>query len=402
MTPNVIHDAPEPHQERPLINFVGGSKSVAASTTAFATANPTTISSGPSPTASAIASQIPVNPQVMAIFLQQLPQQPVNPAHPVLCSLAFPGNWVWALQYFERPSEQRANDPATDPTLDQVIGDREHWISSLLSALFQIEDAYEAADSHEADLFTRYRGAPNPRAESICRDIFITLLDQVKNGYRGPQSKLLQLLNCGSEENRAADRGCCSEERVKSIVSTMTSSKLLCSKLLGEYAHAYVVDLVRFPRTLGEVYRLETCTRTAQRDLPIRSGGQLPAVPTVQFDTLARVETYHPVPRISLFRSRHGAPDTSHTAERLALAPSVERKRRRNSAPDSTFTAGPGSKRVRTVLNLANTPNHTHLPGPVTGLIAQEYAKFSAKRDIEEAKRKEKGKRRTGERDKGQ
>ncbi|KAF2871363.1 hypothetical protein BDV95DRAFT_636175 [Massariosphaeria phaeospora] len=133
------------------------------------------------------------------------------------------GNWQHASDYMSRVRERPDIDPTDDDSILQVVSNREFWTGELYHAMMNLADVKDNDGSSDVRRFVN--GAYDARdVEAVCRAIFVAVLDQVVNGYRGSRAKLME------DEDTAEDdrRGSCLT-RIVNVVTVLRASRKLFS-----------------------------------------------------------------------------------------------------------------------------------------------------------------------------
>ncbi|KAF2121060.1 hypothetical protein BDV96DRAFT_594312 [Lophiotrema nucula] len=306
---------------------------------------------------------------------------------------------------------------ANFPSLPQLLP-----VGELSAAMFNTVAAYELPGSQDLLMFGGTKRLPQEKVEVTCREIFVAVLDQVVNGYRG--NYLRSLTDTERKDLVAVDHGCSCFERVMNVVTALKNSERLCHDVYDN--PSLVLDLVRAPLVVDVLYKelsiamvvhIYHCTlirisgltlvqthrsssRAADHTMPITRTHALASVGftdtgmVVANDTLA---DQHSSVLSAFCKSARPIPEVSSLA--CNSMPSVpnqlpqtkERKRRRRDDP-SNVALESAPKRAHLISAAFNLPadlvRTMYAPLP-PGLITKGYNKFETKREEEETRRNE-------------
>lgn len=138
--------------------------------------------------------------------------------------------WQQARDYRRQVYEPPYLDPHTDESIASVEANAEFWVHLLIRAILNTTDVKDTATSHHLRLFSSSHIDP-VLIEACSREIFTTLIDRCKNGFRGPPAfnKALK-----ASHQLEPDRTATCEERMRCVIKVLSWNKRACKDVMYE------------------------------------------------------------------------------------------------------------------------------------------------------------------------
>ena len=169
------HDAPQPISSRSIATADNNSEQrdmAPEQTQESVGKSPNNVHAAP-PSATQLPSLVlPAAGQDLVQYLDGLTQakDPIDSS----VQLRFTNNWKGAFDYKRRVVEQPDQAPANDPTITQVLVDREYWVAEFYTAMVNLDGVKDREGSYE-----RKRMEPGKyderQVEAVCREIFVSI-----------------------------------------------------------------------------------------------------------------------------------------------------------------------------------------------------------------------------------
>lgn len=150
-----------------------------------------------------------------------------------------PTQLVWendhsgALLYRRRVTQPAKFTRPDDTTIDQVIANREHFVSEMVQAVYNMEDIHDNLTFRAAAMFVI--GSTNQVSghdvEAACRLLFDIIIDRCENGYRGPAS-----IDRNLQKGDRIDRDGTCEARMQNVITALRDWKSVCKEILSSDA----------------------------------------------------------------------------------------------------------------------------------------------------------------------
>lgn len=141
-----------------------------------------------------------------------------------------PDRWHQAREYRRMVHQPPYINPRTDRTIANIEANAEFWVSQLMRSMLNTICVKDRDSSHAKRVFLP--GGYDPLLiESACREIFLSLLDRCRSGFRGPPS-FNKALKPGRELD--ADRSATCQERLQNVVRVLMWNKRACKDVLYE------------------------------------------------------------------------------------------------------------------------------------------------------------------------
>jgi len=138
--------------------------------------------------------------------------------------------WVHAREYRRKVHEPPQVNPHDDPTIAEVEQNAELWVSELVTAMANTESVKDTETSHARRMFLSDNLNPL-LIEATSREIFTSLIDRCKYGFRGPTSfnKALK-----PHKDSESDKTALCRERMENVVDVLAVNKRVCKDVLYE------------------------------------------------------------------------------------------------------------------------------------------------------------------------
>ncbi|KAF2703662.1 hypothetical protein K504DRAFT_538758 [Pleomassaria siparia CBS 279.74] len=283
-------------------------------------------------------------------------------------TIHFANDWASASEYKRKVTILPGLSLASDPTVQQVLIDREYWVQEMVKGISNLQNIKDKKGSVESKRFAAGKDDPR-RLEAVCRAIFATLVDQITNGYRGYKNALLTL----------DDQQMSCLTRITNVVNALKEDKRVCRDVIDNDSR--ILDLVYAPLA---------CARAK---LEIAKNNEIKKAALVKKDsTLNQLQTSlsndaapaisAPAPPMGSSRSalvssdRFLLTDVANTTSADDIPPSVGRSKPLSLAPDSaSATPVPKPKRIRKSKSATPDPVATTpiTPAPIPKRSRQSY-----------------------------
>ena len=139
-----------------------------------------------------------------------------------------------AHDYWRRPRKAPQVDPASDPSIAQVLAHREHYIALMVSAMYDQSDAQDYPNSTDCKLFTyNGPGAISPYdVEATCRALFDATIDRCRYGFRGWPLKHDDTVTKPRKLAAEQDQTGNCVTRIENVISCLRNWKTACRDVL--------------------------------------------------------------------------------------------------------------------------------------------------------------------------
>ena len=138
--------------------------------------------------------------------------------------------WAQAREYRRKVYEPPQIDPYRDPTIAEVEENAESWVIELVTAMSNTENVKDSKTSHAFRTF--YPDNISPLLiEAASREIFTSLIDRCKHGFRGPASfnKAIK-----PHKDSEPDKTALCKQRIENVVDVLACNKRACKDVLHE------------------------------------------------------------------------------------------------------------------------------------------------------------------------
>jgi hypothetical protein len=155
---------------------------------------------------------------------------PPSRQHPPVVVTSQNDRWAQAREYRRKIHEPPQVDPNSDSTIAEVEQNAELWVGELIIAISNTNNVKDTPSSHAYRMFLPEATSPL-LIEATAREIFTSLLDRCKHGFRGPTSfnKALK-----PHKDSELDKTAVCKERMENVVDVLAWNKRACKDVLYE------------------------------------------------------------------------------------------------------------------------------------------------------------------------